>query len=325
MGISKEARNCDECDMEFNSEESIKNGTFFLHIPLKNQLIQLLTHPILFQFLTNRDLDILAESNDVCDITTGKLYKKLIRSHAMSKNDISVTWNADGVPIFKSSQYSLWPVQCMINELPPHLRSHHILLTDLWFGRSKPKMNTFLEAFVSECKDFETSGFYFQEESNPRKVFALICSSDSPARAMLRNCKQYNGKYGCDWCEHEGVTIIANRGPPTRYYPQRGAVPMRTSKSQAQYAVMAEHANEPVKGVKGLSVIDLLPTFNTVNGFTSEYMHSVCQGVVRELSDLWFDSSHHDQPFYLGRKADKVDERLTRYVLPLRSQEPLDQ
>ena len=56
---------------------------------------------------------------------------------------------------------------------------------------------------------------------------------DSPARAMLRNCKQFNGKSGCDWCEHEGVPVVHNRGPPTRYYPQHGGAPARTSVSQS--------------------------------------------------------------------------------------------
>jgi hypothetical protein len=71
-----------------------------------------------------------------------------------------------------------------------------------------------------------------------------------------------------------------------------------------------------VKGVKGLTVVDVLPTFDTVNGFTPEYMHSVCQGVVRQLSNHWFDSANHAEDFYLGRKANKVDERLAAISPP---------
>ncbi|XP_046841889.1 uncharacterized protein LOC124436007 [Xenia sp. Carnegie-2017] len=213
IGTSAESTKCDECDTPFNRENSMKNGTFFLHIPLKEQLKQLLSDPILYEYLTNRNLEVLTESTVISDVTTGKLYKSLIRDKAMAKNDISLTWNADGIPVFKSSQYSIWPIQCMINELPPHLRSKNILLTGLWFGATKPQMNTFLEAFVNECHDLEKKGFLLREEIIPRKVFALVCSSDSPARAMLRNCKQFNGKYGCDWCEHEGVSVLRNRGP----------------------------------------------------------------------------------------------------------------
>ena len=63
-------------------------------------------------------------------------------------------------------------------------------------------------------------------------------------------------------------------------------------------------------------MIDVLPTFDTVNGFTPEYMHSVCQGVVHQLFNLWFDSGNSDEDFYLGRKADKVDKRLAEISPP---------
>ena len=36
------------------------------------------------------------------------------------------------------------------------------------------------------------------------KVHALICSSDSIARPLLRNTKQFNGIYGCDFCYQRG-------------------------------------------------------------------------------------------------------------------------
>ena len=31
--------------------------------------------------------------------------------------NLSLMWNADGVPLFKSSKYSLWPMYLLINEL----------------------------------------------------------------------------------------------------------------------------------------------------------------------------------------------------------------
>ena len=183
----------------------------------------------------------------------GELYKNLIRKHGMTGNDLSLTWNADGVSVFKSSKYSIWPIQCMLNELPPHLRSRNILLTGLWFGQVKPNMNTFLQPFVTECKLLEEIGFTLNGELMCRKVFALICSSDSPARAMLRNSKQFNGKYGCDWCEHEGVCVRDHGGPPTRYYPQLDKPPpLRTAEKQADYGIQAETSGEPVTGIQKL-------------------------------------------------------------------------
>lgn len=68
----------------------------------------------------------------------------------------------------------------------------------LWFGAAKPNMTTFLTPFVSEVKDLQQNGIKWQDSENKvhtSKVFSLICSSDSVARPLLRNTKQFNGKY----------------------------------------------------------------------------------------------------------------------------------
>ena len=33
----------------------------------------------------------------------------------------------------------------------------------------------------------------------------LMCSVDLPARALVLNMKQFNGRYGCCYCEDKGV------------------------------------------------------------------------------------------------------------------------
>ena len=140
-------------------------------------------------------------------------------------------------------------------------------------------------------------------------MFASFLSADSPARALVRNVKQFNGQHGCDWCEFEGETVVTNNGPPVRYYPYRTPVVMRTARKQATYALEVTAA-EPVKGVKGVAVADLLPSFDTVRGTVVDYMHSVCQGVMRQMVELWFDTRNHDESYYIGRKSKLVDERL---------------
>lgn len=64
------------------------------------------------------------------------------------------------------------------------------------------------------------------------------------------------------------------------------------------------------KGVKGVTVVDLLPTFDTVRGTATDYMHSVCQGVTRQMVNLWVDSKNHTEEFYIGRKIALVNNRL---------------
>ena len=216
----------------------------------------------------------ILNSETIQDVTTSYLYKKLITKHHLQPNDISLTWNTDGIPVFSSSKFSIWPLHATVNELPPHLRSRHMLLIGLWFG-GKPNVNTFFKPFVDECTRLQQDGFVFGDEVQPRKLFPLVFCGDARARAYVRNSKQFNGNYGCDWCESPGVT--ESSGPPTRYYTHRKPVVMRTAEKQATYALQAT-PKEPIRGVKGMTIVDLLPTFDTVKGIAADYMHSVCQG-----------------------------------------------
>ena len=55
------------------------------------------------------------------DIFDGKLYTERSEFFSYPYN-LSLTLNYDGAPKFKSSTMQIWPVQMIINELPPHLR-----------------------------------------------------------------------------------------------------------------------------------------------------------------------------------------------------------
>ena len=118
------------------------------------------------------------------------------------------------------------------------------------------------------------------------------------------------------WCEFAGETI-ANVCPPTRYYPYRGSPKKRTKRKQMQHALKSIYKNEPVKGVKGSSVIGILPTFDPVRGVAVDYMHCVCLGVMRQFVNMWMDTKNSDQPYYIGRCEDEINDRLLAIKSPL--------
>ena len=63
-----------------------------------------------------------ARDNTIRDIFDGREYRKHVQSGFLSeqnKANVSLTLNTDGVEIYKSSKYSLWPIWLQINELPP--------------------------------------------------------------------------------------------------------------------------------------------------------------------------------------------------------------
>lgn len=89
------------------------------------------------------------------------------------QENLSLAWNTDGGPIFKSSKSSMWPVMCMINELPMKMRRENIMLTALWFGEYKPDMSVFLKPFVDECNVLSSTGLQWMHigvEKNIKSV-----------------------------------------------------------------------------------------------------------------------------------------------------------
>lgn len=138
-------------------------------------------------------------------------------------------------------------------------------------------------------------------------MHALICSSDSVARPQIRNTKQFNGTYGCDFCYHKGGGSYSYISPEP---------PLRCESEHFQHA-MAATPQQPVMGVKGPSPLMKLANFQIVNGFVPEYQHSVCLGVTRQLMTLWLDSTNHGKPWYIGTKSEVIDKQLIAIQPPV--------
>lgn len=247
------------------------------------------------------------------------MYQKLVKEQNLGKEDLTLMWNCDGLPIFKSSNYSIWPLQFTVNELTPKQRKENVMIAALWFGLRKPRMDTFLKPFVEECCDLASTPIQWQDNfgnSHQSKVFCLVCSSDAVARPLLRNTKQFNGEYGCDWCLHPGEVVEKGRGY-VRIYPYKEELQVpRTAEQFKKNAVEALQSDSPVKGVKGVSILLLMPMFNIISGFVPDYMHSVLLGVTRQFVSLWLDPQNCMQTWYIGRQIRQLDSKLLQIKPP---------
>ena len=90
-----------------------------------------------------------------------------------------------------ASSKSIWPLQCVVNELPYNFRKKHVLLKSLWLSTSKPVMLTFLKPFMEECQRLETVGFMWMNKMKSCGEYLLVCSCDSTAHCVIQNIKQY--------------------------------------------------------------------------------------------------------------------------------------
>jgi len=300
--------------------DDIKKGnkcTFFAYLPLRKQLKDLLENHNVCSYLITQENRVKKNANNLEDIFDGSLYKSAM--NACDGSSLSLTFNSDGVPVFKSSACSIWPLLCTVNELPPHMRREHVLLCALWFGVSKPNMNEFLKPFVYEVRMLNETGFVW---TNPidhcntcTRVKALIGVCDSVARPALQSSTQYNGEYGCSFCLDAGIYVKQGNGH-TRAYPFTEDSILRTPQQHIHLAEQAVSSQCSVLGVKGPSILSLLPNFNIIQGLVPDYMHSIMLGVVRQMATLWFDSANNSEPFYIEPANQKLIDLLLLSIRP---------
>lgn len=92
-----------------------------MEVPLIEQIKRLM-YDKEFRTKLNFRLGRKKKSEDnIEDIYDGKLYKQYDEI-LFNRNNVSFIWNTDGVPLFKSSKTSMWPLYYVINELPFKMR-----------------------------------------------------------------------------------------------------------------------------------------------------------------------------------------------------------
>jgi hypothetical protein len=148
------------------------------------------------------------------------------------------------------------------------------------------------------------------------KCFVLLAAVDTIARAPLQGIKQFNGEYGCNWCQHPGEVVAKGLGT-TRAYPLQFPLPeKRTQENMIANAEESVTCDTPVLGVKEFSPLFLLQHFDVARGFSPDYMHSVLLGVVRQVVNLFFNSTSHQKAFYLGKRLSQADEYMEAMAPP---------
>ena len=219
------------------------------------------------------------------DIYDGKLYMDLVKNLSPDDRHSYATYifNTDGAPVFKSSNFSIWPIYLLINEIPVQKRLNSIIVAGLWFGLNKPEMTVFLDVFVDKMNHLSTVGRLCTLDNEERliKLFPTVAVVDTMARAPMNVSCQFNAYYGCDWCLQRGQYYDKSmRYPFTFPFPK-----LRNHDSTIRHAREATENERPVFGIKNASPLLKLNNFNIIEGFTPDYMHCYIIGVVEQFTE----------------------------------------
>ena len=284
---------------------------YFIEIPLTKQLESLYRRRGFYDQLNRTNTTSYNDGQTLHDINDGSIQKELSKTNNIlsEKNNISLMWYTDGVRIFKSSKYNIWGFFLVILQLPYNARYklENLLLVAVWFGDKKPVPNLFLEPIKNSLKDlYKGVELYTKDLDKILKVRGVILcgTADLPAKAQFLAMTQYNGRFGCQVCLHEGKTVER-----TRVYPFKENLCLRTKDSVIESSILANSINKPVCGVKGPTILSkICPKFITSTAI--DVMHCVFEGVVKKLGDLWFNSQFSEKSFNIAHLIDVVDNML---------------
>lgn len=184
-------------------------------------------------------------------------------------DNVEISLNIDGLPLFSSTSTCLWPVLCAIM-LEPII----VFPVAITCGKSKPTNLEFLMETIADLDEILRNGIQVNGIILGVSLRCIVC--DAPARAMVRATKQYSGYYGCERCSQKGEW----HGRIT--YQETDHLFLRTNQAFRDQ-IQTEHH-------KGISPFMDLPV-DMIKSFPLDYMHQACLGVMRRLLLLWIRGS----------------------------------
>lgn len=232
-------------------------------MPIISQLASLYKRSGFKESLINRNTRQKENLDNFEDIYDGSIYKSLSADFLANPNNITFIWNSDGVPLFKSSKVSIWPLYLMINELPYKLRirEENTIIAGLWFGSYNPsshQINMFLNTYRKDLKKlFRGINFTVANAINTLRIRAQIIGGtcDLCAKAIFLNVQKFNGAFGCPNCKIRTV-----RFENVQTYPYIDNLELRSTNESELFAENALVTNEHVFGVKGPTTLRTLYT-----------------------------------------------------------------
>ena len=209
--------------------------------------------------------------------------------------------NVDGLPLFKSSGISFWPVLCCVMNLIRWV----VFPVALFCGKGKPDIVGLLEDFVEEAVSLGHQGIMYSGKMLKVVVRCVVC--DAPARAMVKGVALFSGFYGCDQC--------VQRGQYERMKGENGGRVTFPKVDCAKRTDLSFRARSHPDHHRTVSPFCRMP-IDMIKCFPVYSMHQVYEGVVRgrALLSVWLRGKRHVQRRSMSvTQAAEVSRKLSSF------------
>jgi len=213
------------------------------------------------------------------------------------RSDLELTVNVDGLPIAESSNSAVWPILCSVKGMG-------VFVVGIYHGYEKPEdPNCYLEDFVREMNDLIDNGLHYNGKTIAVKLKCLIC--DAPAKSFVMCTKSHTSSNGCSKCCVEGDFLNRRMSFLDINAPLRTDDDFRARKDEDYH--------------KQESIMLSIHGFKPVSDVVLDYMHLVCEGVVKKMLLAWLRGTVREQgkvrlPAAKIRQLDDAMLRVTNLI-----------
>lgn len=289
---------CSNCSDE--SEVNLRSKNYFISIDLQYQLQMLFrnkeikTEFFKFQeFIENNPSEGIIRDVHDCE------QYKIINSNGTEYLTYNV--GSDGALCTKTGKQKFWPMQILLNFLPPKMRFKYVLLIGMWITTKEPDSDIadlYCLQFLEQALPLHNTGIEISDLDGRKttlKMTPLSFCLDGVARPIFQRRFQFNGHFGCSWCYHIGIYFIEVSG--IRYpmfHPEDGRAvnqPLRSKASHAKDLEAITLLNRPSeRGVKGDICLSRVPNIDMAWSFAYDYLHGSLAGVDNQLNKQYSKS-----------------------------------
>ncbi|KAK3928780.1 Halomucin [Frankliniella fusca] len=300
----------DEEENQINDGEEDDTPNFGLNNPRLNiqcHMVQGITvREVLLMVITlgvRHSLSYITQRNpdNIEDILDGQRYFQLSQPGNVlsNRNNFSYAINNDGFRITRTSNAEAQPLYIRLNELSPTVRQKHILLAGIWIDEEAPNMNYLLDkCLIQQANDLSSAGLRWRRnEDYVQSLFIpAFCTADAKAKALLLNLNEPTGRNSCLFCDIEGVQARGIKFPLWPHDEMAEPLP-RTHESIIADITEAVDQRMMVNGFRGATEFVNLDYFNLKEGFSTDDLHPIFVGVVKDYFERLFSSEGNN---YVG-------------------------
>jgi hypothetical protein len=136
------------------------------------------------------------ENSCLSDIWDGSALRPLCKPgrYFSDQCNLALALSTDGVPLYKSSPISIWPVYLVILNLPAQVRmnAQNIILCGVWVGPTKPLMNLLLDPICECLQQLSTLGINIGDHVYRAKLVMGVFDCQQKLQYSVLNSSMVN-------------------------------------------------------------------------------------------------------------------------------------